>query len=72
MATLKRYKIKTYIHRYTKGYPTDIDTIVSKEGYGANPYIKTKRKIILVTAPGPASGSWQPVSLSFIMSITGE
>ncbi len=56
MATLKRYKIKTYIHRYTKGYPTDIDTIVSKEGYGANPYIKTEKKIILVTAPGPASG----------------
>jgi len=56
LATLKRYKIKTYIHRYTKGYPTDIDTIVSKEGYGANPYIATKKKIILVTAPGPASG----------------
>lgn len=56
IAKLKRYKIKTYIHRYTKGYPTDIDTIVSEEGYGANPYIKTTKKIILVTAPGPASG----------------
>lgn len=56
LATLKRYKIKTYIHQYTKGYPTDIDTIVSKEGYGANPYIKTSKKIILVTAPGPNSG----------------
>ena len=56
IAKLKRYKIKTYIHRYTKGYPTDIDTIVSEEGYGANPYIETKKKIILVTAPGPASG----------------
>ncbi len=53
---LKRFKIKTYIHRFTKGYPTDIDTIVSKEGYGANPYIKTNKKIILVTAPGPGSG----------------
>ncbi|MGI6443609.1 MAG: DUF1846 domain-containing protein [Candidatus Dojkabacteria bacterium] len=56
IAKLKRYKIKTYVHRYTKGYPTDIDTIVSEEGYGANPYIETKKKIILVTAPGPASG----------------
>lgn len=56
MSTLKRYKIKTYIHRYTKGYPTDIDTIVSEEGYGANPYIKTTKKIILVNAPGPGSG----------------
>lgn len=53
---LKRHKLKTYIHRYTKGYPTDIDTIVSRNGYGANPYIKTTRKIILVTAPGPGSG----------------
>jgi len=56
LANLKRYKIKTYIHKYTKGYPTDIDTIVSKEGYGANPYIKTSKKIILVNAPGPGSG----------------
>lgn len=53
---LKRFKIKTYVHRFTKGYPTDIDTIVSKEGYGANPYIKTSKKIVLVTAPGPSSG----------------
>lgn len=56
LAKLKRYKIKTYIHRFTKGYPTDIDTIVSKEGYGANPYIKTTKKIVLVNAPGPGSG----------------
>lgn len=53
---LKRHRLKTYIHRYTKGYPTDIDTIVSKDGYGVNPYIKTTKKIILVTAPGPGSG----------------
>ncbi len=56
IAKLKGYKIKTYIHRYTKGYPTDIDTIVSKEGYGANPYIKTTKKLVLVNAPGPNSG----------------
>ncbi len=56
ISKLKRYKIKTYIHQSTKGYPTDIDTIVSKEGYGANPYIKTSKKIILVTAPGSNSG----------------
>ena len=53
---MKRHRLKTYIHRYTKGYPTDIDTIVSKDGYGVNPYIKTTKKIILVTAPGPGSG----------------
>lgn len=45
-----------YLHTFTKGYPSDIKTIVSDEGYGANPYIKTSRPIILVTAPGASSG----------------
>ena len=53
---LNRNGIKTYIHTYTKGYPTDVDTIVSDEGYGANPYIETTKKLILVNAPGPGSG----------------
>ena len=53
---LERHNIKTYIHRYTKGYPTDIDTIASDEGYGANPYIKTTKPLVLVNAPGPGSG----------------
>ena len=47
---------KVYLHTYTKGYPSDIQTIVSDEGYGANPYIETSRPIVLVTAPGAASG----------------
>ena len=49
-------KVKHYIHRPTKGYPTDVNTIVSDEGYGANPYIETTKKLILVNAPGPGSG----------------
>ena len=53
---LELNKVKTYIHKPTKGYPTDVDTIVSDEGYGANPYIKTTKKLILVNAPGPGSG----------------
>ena len=53
---LNRNGIKTYIHTPTKGYPTDVDTIVSEEGYGANPYIETTKKLILVNAPGPGSG----------------
>ena len=54
--TLKDYKIKAYIHRFTKGYPTDVDTIVSEEGYGANPYIETTKKIVIISAPGACSG----------------
>ena len=53
---LERNNIKTYIHRFTKGYPLDINTIVSEEGYGANLYIETTKKLVLVNAPGPGSG----------------
>ena len=53
---LERRGIKVYKHRATKGYPTDIDIIVSDEGYGANPYIETTKPIVVVTAPGPGSG----------------
>lgn len=53
---LERQNIKTYIHTYTKGYPTDVDTIVSEKGYGANSYIETTKKLVLVNAPGPGSG----------------
>lgn len=53
---LNRNNIKTYVHTFTKGYPTDVDVIVSDEGYGANPYIETTKPLILVNAPGPGSG----------------
>jgi len=53
---LNRNGIKTYIHTFTKGYPTDVDLIVSEDGYGANPYIETTKKLVLVNAPGPGSG----------------
>ena len=53
---LKARNIKTYLHTPTKGYPNDVETIVSDEGYGKNPYIETTKKLIVVTAPGPNSG----------------
>jgi len=53
---LERRGIKVYTHRVTRGYPTDVDTIVSEAGYGANPYIETERPIVVVTGPGPGSG----------------
>lgn len=53
---LKERNIKMYIHRPTSGYPDDINTIVSDEGYGKNPYIETTKKLVVVTAPGPNSG----------------
>jgi uncharacterized protein (UPF0371 family) len=53
---LERRGVHVYIHRTTYGYPTDVDTIVSDEGYGANPYIVTSKPIVIVTGPGPGSG----------------
>ncbi len=53
---LERRGIKVYTHRYTKGYPTDIDLIVSDEGYGANAYIESNKPLVIVTGPGPGSG----------------
>ena len=48
--------IKVYLHYPTEGYPTDVDLIVSDEGYGANEYITTSNPIVIVTGPGPGSG----------------
>ncbi|MEG0774875.1 DUF1846 domain-containing protein [Clostridium sp.] len=56
MNKLERRGIKVYTHSATKGYPTDVDIIVSDEGYGKNPYIETTKPIVVVTAPGPGSG----------------
>ena len=53
---LEDYKVAVYFHTFTKGYPTDVDTIVSDEGYGANPFIKTTKPLVVVSAPGPCSG----------------
>lgn len=48
--------IKVYIHYPTNGYPTDVETIVSDEGYGQNVYIETSKPLVVVTGPGPGSG----------------
>lgn len=56
IAKLERRGIRTYIHHFTKGYPTDVDTIVSEEGYGANPYIEVTKPLVCLTGPGGGSG----------------
>ena len=53
---LEHRGVRVYTHRMTKGYPTDLETIVSDEGYGANSYVPTTKPIVVVTAPGPGSG----------------
>ena len=53
---LERRGIKVITHPYTPGYPTDVDLIVSEQGYGANPYLHSDKPLIVVTGPGPGSG----------------
>ena len=53
---LERRNIQVYVHRFTKGYPTDVDIVVSDEGYGANEYIRTTQPIVVISGPGPLSG----------------
>lgn len=48
--------IKSYLHYPIEGYPSNISTIVSDEGFGKNDYVETVRPLVVVTAPGPGSG----------------
>ncbi|MGI6048493.1 MAG: DUF1846 domain-containing protein, partial [Petrimonas sp.] len=48
--------IKVYLHYPTRGYPKNIELIVSDEGYGSNQYIETTKPIVVITGPGPGSG----------------
>lgn len=53
---LERLGIRVYKHYPIKGYPFDVEKIVSPRGYGKNDYIHTKKPIVIITAPGPGSG----------------
>ena len=48
--------IKVYHHYMIPGYPSNMDLILSDDGYGKNDYIETSRSLVIVTAPGPGSG----------------
>ncbi len=53
---LSGLNIKSYLHYVIDGYPSNINHIVSDEGYGKNDYIETARPLVVITAPGPGSG----------------
>ena len=53
---LEHRDVRIYTHELTKGYPTDVEVIVSDEGYGANSYIETTKPLVIVAAPGPGGG----------------
>ncbi len=55
-ARLEALGVKVYHHYNIKGYPSDLQRIISEDGFGKNEYIETSRKLVIVTAPGPGSG----------------
>lgn len=48
--------IKSYRHYIIPNYPSDVNNIVSEEGYGKNEFVETTKPLVVVTAPGPGSG----------------
>ena len=58
-AFLKRLEnlgVRCFRHYTITGYPSDVQHIVSDEGFGKNEFIETTRPLVVVTAPGPGSG----------------
>ena len=48
--------IKVYKHYQIEGYPSEVENIISENGFGRNDYVITTRPLVVVTAPGPGSG----------------
>ena len=53
---LENQGICVFRHYAIEGYPSNLNHIVSSDGYGRNDYIETSRELVVVTAPGPGSG----------------
>ncbi|MBN2458097.1 DUF1846 family protein [Candidatus Woesearchaeota archaeon] len=51
---LENYGVKTYVLDEIPGYPDDIKKVMS--GYQKNPYVKTEKKLVIVTGVGGGSG----------------
>ena len=53
---LENLGVRVFRHFPIDGYPYEVESIVSDEGFGRNEYVETTRPLVLVTAPGPGSG----------------
>ena len=60
---LENRGIRVYVHYEIPNYLTELEHVVSDEGYGKPEYVDTEKKIVVVTAPGPGSGK-----MSFCMA----
>lgn len=53
---LETLGVRVYRHYIIPDYPSNVEFIVSENGFGKNDYIETERSLVVVTAPGPGSG----------------
>ncbi len=53
---LEKKGFRVYLHYIIEGYPSNVEHILSEDGFGRNDYIETTRPLVVVTAPGPGSG----------------
>ncbi|MCF0137071.1 MAG: DUF1846 domain-containing protein [Oscillospiraceae bacterium] len=53
---LETLGVRVYRHYIIPDYPSNVELIVSEDGFGKNDYIETERSLVVVTAPGPGSG----------------
>jgi len=60
---LENIGIKPYLQKEIEGYPANVEKIVSKKGYGQNPYVEFDKSIVVVSGVAPGSGK-----MSFCLS----
>ncbi len=60
---LENRGLRVFIGYEIPNYLSDLDKVLSDEGYGKPEYVPTEKRIVVVTAPGPGSGK-----MSFAMS----
>jgi len=51
---LENFGMNVYIHEEIEGYPDDIEKVLN--GYGKQPYVKTNKRLVIVTGVGGNSG----------------
>ena len=56
MSKLERNGIQVYTHRSIEGYPTNVEAIMSEDGFARNEFIETSKPVVIVTGPGAGSG----------------
>ena len=56
MEFVKSRGIPVYAQPEIEGYPADVESIVSEEGYGKVPFVETAKPLVIVTGAGPGSG----------------